>query len=138
MRLMSVASAWVQGRAGIASLIGRSLAVQGPRLLGMMRDAHGPDQSTMGGRDMIRTTRFASVLSVAGLIGLGLMGCPPPSATSARGQDAAAVRREPMFEGLGSYRRAVSTNSPEAQRYFDQGLNLLFAFNHDEAARSFQ
>jgi len=32
----------------------------------------------------------------------------------------------------------VTTTSEGAQRYFDQGLNLLFAFNHDAAARSFR
>jgi tetratricopeptide (TPR) repeat protein len=32
----------------------------------------------------------------------------------------------------------VTTTSPEAQRYFDQGLNFLYAFNHDEAIRSFE
>jgi tetratricopeptide (TPR) repeat protein len=31
----------------------------------------------------------------------------------------------------------VSTSSPEAQAYFDQGMRLLWAFNHDEATRSF-
>jgi tetratricopeptide (TPR) repeat protein len=39
---------------------------------------------------------------------------------------------------MGSYHRAVSTQSPAAQRYFDQGLTWLFAFNHDEAIRSFE
>jgi tetratricopeptide (TPR) repeat protein len=43
-----------------------------------------------------------------------------------------------VIEGLGPYRRAVSGASPEAQRWFDQGLNLLFAFNHDEAIRDFE
>ncbi|HBL29126.1 MAG TPA: hypothetical protein DD490_20030 [Acidobacteria bacterium] len=41
------------------------------------------------------------------------------------------------LEGLGSYHREVTTSSPEAQAFFDQGLRLLYAFNHDEAARSF-
>jgi len=42
-----------------------------------------------------------------------------------------------MFDGIGLHRRAVTTNSHEAQEYFDQGLNWLYAFNHDEAVRSF-
>lgn len=46
--------------------------------------------------------------------------------------------REPFFEGLGSYTRTVRTNSPEAQRYFNQGLALLQGFNHGAAIRSFQ
>jgi hypothetical protein len=44
----------------------------------------------------------------------------------------------PQFEGLGAHGRKVTTSSADAQRYFDQGLAFLFAFNHDEAIRSFQ
>jgi tetratricopeptide (TPR) repeat protein len=45
---------------------------------------------------------------------------------------------EPFFDGLGSYTRTITTKSPEAQRYFDQGLAFLQGFNHGEAIRSFQ
>ena len=41
-----------------------------------------------------------------------------------------------LYEGLGTFHRQV-TASPEAQRYFDQGMRFLWAFNHDEATRSF-
>jgi tetratricopeptide (TPR) repeat protein len=42
-----------------------------------------------------------------------------------------------LFEGLGDFHRAVSTSVPLAQQYFDQGMRWLWAFNHDEATRSF-
>jgi tetratricopeptide (TPR) repeat protein len=42
-----------------------------------------------------------------------------------------------LFDGLGDYHRPASTKSPEAQRYFDQGMRLLWGFNHDESTRSF-
>jgi tetratricopeptide (TPR) repeat protein len=42
------------------------------------------------------------------------------------------------FGDLGSHHRVVSTKSAEAQRWFDQGLVFAFAFNHDEAIRSFR
>jgi len=42
-----------------------------------------------------------------------------------------------LFEGLGSVHRAVTTSSSDAQRYFDQGITLMWGFNHDEATRSF-
>jgi len=42
-----------------------------------------------------------------------------------------------LFEGLGDFHRRVTTASPLAQQYFDQGMRFLWAFNHDEAARSF-
>jgi len=44
----------------------------------------------------------------------------------------------PHLEGTGPYRRKVTGATPEAQQYFDQGLNLLFAFNLDEAIRAFE
>lgn len=52
--------------------------------------------------------------------------------------DADATISEPLFEGLGDYARPMNTTSSQAQAYFNQGLAFLFAFNHDEAVRSFQ
>src|SRR6266700_55196 len=43
-----------------------------------------------------------------------------------------------LMAGLGSVHHPVSTTNPEAQRFFDQGLALVYAFNHDEAIRSFK
>ena len=40
--------------------------------------------------------------------------------------------------GLGNLHHPVSTKNLEAQKFFDQGLRFIYAFNHDEAARSFQ
>jgi len=45
---------------------------------------------------------------------------------------------EPFFEGLGSYTRPITTHSPEAQKYFNQGLNFYFGFNHGAAICAFQ
>jgi tetratricopeptide (TPR) repeat protein len=42
-----------------------------------------------------------------------------------------------LMAGLGKHHHPVSTDNQEAQKLFDQGLTLLYAFNHDEAARSF-
>ncbi len=50
-------------------------------------------------------------------------------------------RPEPLirlFEDLGDYGRSVTTDSPEAQAYFDQGLVLTYGFNHDAAVRSYR
>ena len=49
-----------------------------------------------------------------------------------------AAGREPFYDGLGSYTRKVTTESPKAQRYFNQGLAFLHGFNHSAAIRSFQ
>jgi tetratricopeptide (TPR) repeat protein len=46
--------------------------------------------------------------------------------------------KEPLYDGLGSYSRKITTVSAEAQRYFDQGLGFLQGFNHRAAIRAFQ
>jgi tetratricopeptide (TPR) repeat protein len=43
-----------------------------------------------------------------------------------------------LVEGMGSLHHPVSTRSAEAQKFFDQGLSFVYAFNHDEAVRSFK
>jgi tetratricopeptide (TPR) repeat protein len=53
----------------------------------------------------------------------------------------AAVKKEPpprLMPGLGEVHHPVSTKNREAQQFFDQGLKLVYGFNHDEARRSFQ
>lgn len=44
----------------------------------------------------------------------------------------------PLFDGLGDLHHPITTKLPKAQRYFDQGMRLLFGFNHKEAIRSFR
>jgi len=43
-----------------------------------------------------------------------------------------------LMSGLGAHHHPTSTRNAEAQRFFDQGLTLVFAFNHEEAVRSFE
>src|SRR5262245_42316332 len=42
-----------------------------------------------------------------------------------------------LFDGLGNFHRKATTSSAKAQKFFDQGMRLLWAFNHDESTRSF-
>ena len=42
-----------------------------------------------------------------------------------------------LYPGFGDYHRTMTTESEEAQALFDQGMQLLYGFNHDEAIRSF-
>ncbi|HEV2364391.1 MAG TPA: hypothetical protein VGS12_09380 [Caulobacteraceae bacterium] len=44
----------------------------------------------------------------------------------------------PVIPGLGAHRHPISTRNPRTQMFFDQGVNLLFGFNHAEAIRSFR
>jgi tetratricopeptide (TPR) repeat protein len=55
----------------------------------------------------------------------GLAGCQP--ASQAR-----------LYDGFGNYERPIQTDSDSAQTWFNQGMQLLYGFNHDEAIRSFE
>ena len=44
----------------------------------------------------------------------------------------------PLWDNLGSLSMPITTANPRAQRYFDQGLRLAYAFNHAEARRAFR
>lgn len=46
--------------------------------------------------------------------------------------------KAPLIKGLGNLHYRITTRSKLAQQYFNQGLTLIYAFNHGEAARSFQ
>ena len=59
-------------------------------------------------------------------------------AATAITQSTLRAASEPIYEGLGSYTRKITTKSPKAQRYFNQGLALVHGFNHAAAIRSFQ
>lgn len=72
---------------------------------------------------------FLIVLSLVALID----GC-----ASTRRTDGPVVGRGRLFKGMGSHHRAVTTTSSKAQQFFDQGLTWMYAFNHDEAIRSFR
>jgi tetratricopeptide (TPR) repeat protein len=44
----------------------------------------------------------------------------------------------PLYDNLGEHHYRITTAEPIAQRYFDQGLRLYYAFNHAEAIRAFE
>ena len=43
-----------------------------------------------------------------------------------------------LIPGMGDVRHPVSTSNAEAQRFFNQGLALVYGFNHEEAVKSFK
>ena len=62
-------------------------------------------------------------------------------ATRAASRNTTEIARDhqiPFLEGLGDYSRPVTTESAVAQRYVDQGLALLYGFNHEAALWSFR
>ena len=92
------------------------------------------------------------------LAGLAVMSCsqqhaPSPTASTPSPQPASMAsmasapgtpaslsdwaRGAQIFEGMGTFHRKISSSSADAQQYFDQGMRFMWAFNHDEASRSF-
>jgi tetratricopeptide (TPR) repeat protein len=74
---------------------------------------------------MLRLTALTMLLGT-------LAGCARPPATSS------AERRAPLYDNVGTLHHEITTASADAQRYFDQGLRLSYAFNHAEAIRAFR
>ncbi len=98
----------------------------------------------------IRPHSILLLLAVMGLTGCKTDGgsAPPTSAPAgetasvsvASHPDQALIDRAgaPLLDGLGSHEHLITTSDPGAQRYFNQGLVLAFAFNHAESIRSFK
>jgi tetratricopeptide (TPR) repeat protein len=63
-----------------------------------------------------------------------------PSFAQEHPDHAAPAKAKPatLMTGYGNWHHPVSTKNAQAQAFFDQGLRQIYAFNHDEAARSFQ
>lgn len=62
----------------------------------------------------------------------------PAAAQHQHGASPSSPAAIPMFTGLGEVHHPIGTRSAKAQKLFDQGLRLCYAFNHDEAIRSFR
>jgi len=68
----------------------------------------------------------------------------PGLTTTAQAQDHAhggarsTAQAVPLYDNLGTLHYAIGTEVPLAQRYFDQGLRLYYAFNHAESIRAFE
>lgn len=73
----------------------------------------------------------------AALLGVLVIGAPRESSAcdTCGGKKKAEVK---LLSGLGPISHPVSTKNPMAQKFFDQGLALVYAFNHEEAIRAFQ
>jgi tetratricopeptide (TPR) repeat protein len=84
----------------------------------------------------VPTHRYFKLLGLAVVLATAtaMTACSDPSRDVGESQP----RIAPLLKGLGSHTHPVTTRSPLAQRYFDQGLNLVYAFNHAEAIRSFR
>jgi tetratricopeptide (TPR) repeat protein len=77
------------------------------------------------------TMSIRNTILVASICALGVF----PSESLGETPGATGSR---LFAGVDTYSKKITTNSAEAQQWFDQGLVLLYGFNHDEATRSFR
>jgi tetratricopeptide (TPR) repeat protein len=92
-----------------------------------------------GARDRLAQWLGACVAAAPGLlVTLLLVGAAAQAGASGSHGGHTAGAPPMLFEGLGTHHQAVTTDSADAQRYFDQGLRLVYAFNHIEAERSFR
>ncbi|MDH4065432.1 MAG: hypothetical protein OEW19_13620 [Acidobacteriota bacterium] len=84
----------------------------------------------------IRTMAWpAIVISLATGPTLGACDAAPPEKPATA--PAALPHAPAIVPGLGRHHHPIATTSPEAQQFFDQGIALVFGFNHEEAIRSF-
>jgi len=77
----------------------------------------------------------ATMALVCGVVLGGLSGCHG-AGVGGGGVDGGDVALR--YDGFGDYSKKITTDSREAQGWFDQGLQLMYGFNHDEAIRSFE
>jgi tetratricopeptide (TPR) repeat protein len=81
----------------------------------------------------LRGCAHKGILTIV-VLGLLLCGRVTAQEHSAHAQPKPAT----LVQGYGDLHHPVSTTNAQAQQFFDQGLRQIYAFNHDEAARSFQ
>src|ERR1041385_1662731 len=70
------------------------------------------------------------------ILALALVATPAPGQQHDHGS--AGLPRATLMEGLCHLHHPISTTNPDAQKFFDQGLTLVYAFNHEEAVSSFR
>lgn len=63
---------------------------------------------------------------------------PKAEMSAAKAAPDFAATEPPLWDGLGHVTYKVTTSNPKAQTYFNQGLRLAYAFNHNEAQRAFR
>ena len=73
-----------------------------------------------------------------GLLGFAAALLCSLAAAQQAGQAPPPQKPTTLLAGLGTHRHPIATSNEQAQKFFDQGVVLLFGFNHEEAYRSFE
>ena len=81
-------------------------------------------------RNPVRLTRQALILTISSIVCTG-------SAYAQHPHPSGASKAQPI-QGLGELHHTVTTTNAEAQNFFNQGLRLIYAFNHEESAKAFR
>jgi tetratricopeptide (TPR) repeat protein len=74
---------------------------------------------------------------LAAVLLFGLVGAEAAQESPGPQIQSTGTAQVPLYQDLGTHHYPITTSLPVAQRYFDQGLRLYYAFNHQEAIRSF-
>ena len=84
--------------------------------------------------------QVSAVLVLAGCAEQKLETTPSGQAATESAEVLALAERAgaPLFDGMGDYAMPITTQEQDAQRHFNQGMVLAFAFNHAESIRSFR
>src|SRR6516164_10040291 len=101
----------------------------------MMQQGEKPTQPGLMGRRRLLMDKSRARAFMLGLL------LPVLFATPGFGQhhdSAGDEKRATLMPGFGVLHHPVSTSNAEAQKFFEQGLALIYGFNHEEAARSFR
>jgi tetratricopeptide (TPR) repeat protein len=82
--------------------------------------------------------KIAIVIAASSLVALGCRAPAPQTNTNTTTADPTSAANTGILPGVGAHHHPIATTNPEAQKFFDQGMALVFGFNHEEATRSFQ
>jgi tetratricopeptide (TPR) repeat protein len=82
------------------------------------------------------SSRLPALVACGVFLAVGCSAQPAPYRHPSPGGATAA--NPPLFDNLGRHHRAITTTSPQAQAYFDQGRRLVYGFNHAEAQAAFR
>ncbi|MEN8690539.1 MAG: hypothetical protein AB1Z20_10580 [Desulfobacterales bacterium] len=86
----------------------------------------------------MRITIISIILIIMSIIALPAMAQIHDARALTADPDKAEGPIAPKLEGLGDHHFPVTTQNPDSQQFFDQGLRLTYAFNHSEALRAFK
>jgi hypothetical protein len=78
-----------------------------------------------------------AIVITATSFALGCRAPAPPTDTNA-GSSTPPAPNTGILAGVGAHHHPIATTNEDAQKFFDQGMALVFGFNHEEATRSFQ